>query len=121
MAQNNGLRFDLSGFVNGMTDFEDKFLRAVLMYANTEAVRLESYMKQNRKWTDRSGAAKQRLRGRAYNIAPVVRIELSHGVDYGIWLELANEKRFAIVEPTIRLKGPEVIEGLEDLMNKMKS
>ena len=121
MAQVNGFQFDMSGLTNGLMDFEDKFLQATLMYANTEASKLEAYMKENRKWTDRSGSARQRLKGTVYNMAPVVRIELSHGVDYGIWLELAHEKRFAIVEPTIRLKGPEVIEGFKDLMDKIRN
>ena len=48
-----------------------------------------------------------------------IRITLAHGVDYGLWLELAHEKRFAIVKPTIELRGNEVLKGYADLLNKM--
>ena len=43
---------------------------------------------------------------------------LAHGKDYGIWLELANEKNFAIIEPTLRYSGPEVVEELQGIFEK---
>lgn len=94
---------------------------AVLMYASTKAQKLESYMKANRPWTDRTGLAKQRLSASVSQPdSNTVRITLSHGVDYGIWLELANEGNYAIIKPTIELKSPEVISELNGIMNKIK-
>ena len=46
----------------------------------------------------------------------LVRITLSHGVSYGIWLELANEKNYAIVAPTVRDEGPRIVKDLSDLL-----
>ena len=46
------------------------------------------------------------------------RIALKHGVIYGKYLENAMEKRFAILEPTVRLKGPDVINGMKGLLNR---
>ena len=48
-----------------------------------------------------------------------IEIKLAHGVRYGIWLELANEKKYAIVAPTAKLRGPGVIEGLKGIMNSI--
>ena len=48
------------------------------------------------------------------------RITLAHGVDYGLWLELANEKNYAIIYPTIKIKGPVVLEGLKNILGKIK-
>lgn len=115
-----GFNINVERLVNGLNTVDNRFQTAVLMFAETEAIKLESDMKTNRPWTDRTSAAKQRLKANAYRLNKSVRIELSHGVDYGIWLELANEKRFAIIEPTIRLAGPYVMRDFEGLLNRLK-
>ena len=50
----------------------------------------------------------------------IVRITLAHGVDYGIWLELAHEKNYAIIAPTVREEGPRIVSDLDNLMSKLK-
>jgi len=39
---------------------------------------------------------------------------------YGIWLEVRNSGAYAIILPTIRTKGREVMAGAKDLLRKMK-
>ena len=92
----------------------------VLMYAATKAVKIESSMKQNRPWTDRTGMAKALLSAKVSQpSSDVVRTTLAHGVDYGIWLELADEKKYAIVAPTVRDEGPRMVADLNDIMSKL--
>ena len=94
---------------------------AVLMYSSTKASELQSKMKLNRPWTDRTGMAKALLTARVSQPNPkTVRITLAHGVDYGIWLELAHEKNYAIIAPTIREESPKVVADLNNLMSKIK-
>ena len=112
---------DARRLIDGLNTLDNRMQTAVLMYSETAASNLEEYMKANKKWTDRTGHAKQRLTGRAYRVNCGVRIELAHGVDYGIWLELANGKNYAIIEPTIRLKSQEVLKGFEGLLGRMRS
>lgn len=93
----------------------------LLMYGTTKAVELQFKMQQNRPWTDRTGKAKATLNAKVSQpSATTVRITLAHGVDYGIWLELAHEKKYAIIEPTIRLEGPRIVEDMNTLMDKLK-
>lgn len=92
---------------------------AIRMYAETQAKNLEGYAKEHRPWTDRTGDARKRLTGYVSEIPNGYRINLAHGVDYGVWLELAMEKRFAILEPTVRLQGGEVLRGLSNLLDKL--
>lgn len=93
---------------------------AVLMYAKTKADQLQEYMKANKKWQDVTGAAKSGLKGQvSVPKEHQVRITLAHGVNYGIWLELAHEMNFAIVRPTILTKSNEVLNGLDMLMSKI--
>lgn len=113
------LKFDISKLVDGLSVFESKVDSAVGMYCETSAKKLEADAKKDAKWTDRSGAARQRLTGYTLRTGTGWRIYLAHGVDYGIWLELAHEKRFAIVGPLIELKGPIIMKGFKNLIDKL--
>lgn len=110
-------RIEDSDLRAGLDDL--KKVAAVRIYAETQAKTLEGYTKENRPWTDRTGDARKRLTGYVTDIPKGYRINLAHGVDYGVWLELAMEKKYAILEPTIRLKGPEVIKGMENLLERI--
>lgn len=90
---------------------------ALLVYSETVAKEFESYAKANRKWTDRTGHARQRLTGYVEKLEgnKGFRICIAHGVDYGLWLELAHEKKYAILEPTVRIKTNEVLLGLKQI------
>lgn len=113
--------YDKSKLGKNMEKFSLKLGAAVLMYANTKAVQLEASMKRNRPWTDRTGMAKATLRTVVTQPDQnKIRITLAHGVSYGIWLELAHEKKWAIVNPTLEKEAPNVVDGLQDLMSKIK-
>lgn len=92
---------------------------AIAAYAHTNALRLESYMKINAKWENHTGDARRRLNGSCERVEDGYLIRLAHGVDYGVFLELSHEKKYAITKPTAKLKGPEVIKGLEGLFDKI--
>lgn len=93
----------------------------VLMYSATKASELQAKMKLNRPWTDRTGMAKALLNAKVSQPSQtIVRITLAHGVQYGIWLELAHEKNYAIIAPTIREEGPRIVKDLDNLMGKLK-
>lgn len=107
--------------INGFTDTETRAEAAIRMYAHTGAQKLQTYAQENRRWTDRTGHARQRLKGDALTVANGYKLRLAHGVDYGIWLELANEKRFAIIQDTIRIVGQnEIMPGFHKLLDRLK-
>lgn len=91
---------------------------AIEAYARKKAKELENYMKDHRPWTDRTGAARANLSGKVSQSAKkfVTTIELAHGVDYGVYLEYSMGRRFAIIEPTIRIKGPEIVNDMKGIM-----
>jgi hypothetical protein len=90
------------------------------MYAATKASVLESTMKEKRPWQDRTGQAKARLStGVSQPNEDTIRITLAHGVEYGIWLELAHEKQNAIIAPTIRTEAPQIVTDLQGIMAKI--
>lgn len=111
--------FDAEHLLKGIYALDKKADTAVKALANTNAKSMESDAKSQARWTDRTGRARKSLWGYVDEIPNGYRIVLSHGVDYGIWLELANEKKYAIVEPIVRLTSPYVMRDFENLMNKM--
>lgn len=99
---------------------QQKLGTTVMMYAVTKAADIESKMKANRPWVDRTGMAKATLNAKvSLPSASTVRITLAHGVEYGIWLELAHGKNWAIIAPTINEQGPLLLSGMESLMGKL--
>src|SRR5688500_10891929 len=62
-----------------------------------QAAEAEAWMKANAPWQDRTGAARAGLTATVEGNA----VTLAHGVDYGLWLEIANQGRFAIIAPAI--------------------
>lgn len=104
----------------GLDRLSDRFAVAVLMYAQTGALKLQNHAKRIAPWTDRTGAARNRLTGYTESHPGKVRIILAHGVDYGVWLELANEQRFAAIDPALRVVAPQIMEGFRGLLDRVK-
>jgi hypothetical protein len=64
-------------------------------------------------WTSRTGQAAMRVFGKAgYDGAIAVFWALAHGVDYGVYLELANDRRHASLDKIIK---PMVLFFLQDV------
>ena len=114
-----GIKVDASRLLANLENAETKSQVAIRMFAQEGAKKFENHAKKNRPWTDRTGMARKSLNATTEKRNNGIRITLAHGVDYGLWLELAHEKRFAIVKPTIELHGNEVLKGYADLLNKM--
>lgn len=89
------------------------------MLMQTVASKMETWAKQNRPWTDRTGAAKQRLHGEAYwENKNILVAAIMHQVDYGIWLELAHERKYAILEKAIEEHKDELEKAVATLLKR---
>ena len=106
------ISFNSSDMKNKLKSLNTKGRQAIDMYASIACEQLTVSAKMNRPWTDRTGLAKQSLHS-------YYRITLSHGVTYGVYLEYAFEKRYAIIEPTIRRMAPNIIRNFEGLLNRL--
>lgn len=115
------LDYNESTLKKNLDKMSTKLGAVVLMYAATKASELQAKMKLNRPWTDRTNMAKVLLNAKVSQLnEDVIRIILAHGVSYGIWLELAHDKNYAIIAPTVREEGPRIVEDLNGLMSKLK-
>lgn len=99
--------------------FTSKEYGGLLMLMQTAASKMESWAKQSAPWTDRTGQARQRLTGQAYwENANIVVAAIAHQVDYGIWLELAHQRKYAILEKTIEEHRGEIEDAVTTLLKR---
>lgn len=106
--------------VEKLEAMKPRVIPAVKALAEEQALELESYMKRNRPWTDRTNRAKLGLSATVSQPSEMkFRITLAHGVTYGKWLEHAHEKKYAIIDPTIKTKGKETYKVFQDFMGKV--
>jgi hypothetical protein len=103
------------------TEFADEYSKAlhtaVYQLALRYAPEIETWMKANAVWTDRTGNARQTLYSEVQDLTDSVLIAFGHGVDYGIFLELANAGRFAIVNPALDFFAPKIWADVRRLIN----
>lgn len=117
-----GFSFDMSDMIAGLNNLEEAADKAIRVYAEQGALQFQNFARENRRWTDRTGQARQRLHGYVGKIPEGYRIHLAHGVDYGLWLELAHEKRFSIIPQAIEYVGTFVImPGFEHLIKRLNN
>lgn len=114
------MKFDVSDMESKLEAMGTRVDAAVRVFAEQGAINLRSNAQTNAKWTDRTGSARQRLNAYVSATANGYRITLAHGVDYGIWLELAHEKRFAIIPQTIEYVGTfEIMPAFERFLERL--
>lgn len=80
------------------------------------APQMQNYAKQNRPWNDISSEAKRGLKAGTVLSGNRIRIYLCHQVDYGVYLELAHDKKYAIIDPTIEHFVPEIKRNYQRIM-----
>lgn len=91
---------------------------AMLGVANYFAPVLETEAKNNAPWTDRTGNARQGLSGFAEDVSQtVVEIYLVHRMNYGIWLELKNSGRYAVILPTMEMHYQPIMNMLNQVFS----
>lgn len=109
----SNFKLDMSNIAKNMLEKQAKTIAALALYGDSVAKEMESYAKSNRVWTDRTSDARDRLKGDSQNLGTSIRCSISHGVDYGIYLEMCNEGRYRILKPTIDAVGPKAVKGLD--------
>ena len=105
--------------VTNKTNFkeaEKKVKAAIGLYADTAAKKMEGEAKIDAPWTDRTGNARNSIRGDFGWQGSKAVITLSGNMDYSVWLELAHGKKYAILKPTIDKNTPEILRGYRRLV-----
>lgn len=111
-------RRSISTTLSGLDSINDKVLEALQIISKSAAAEMEAYAKANAKWQDRTGNARQKLKGDAYWLNPkTLETVIMHQMDYGVWLELAMGRKYAILEQSMQQVAPQLIEAYKKLLN----
>jgi hypothetical protein len=95
--------------------WERRQLAAVYALADNYALKSEAMAKRNAPWTDRTGHARQGLFGYVRKPDNRVVVRIAHSMSYGVFLELANSGKYAILGPTARLLAPSFYDNVQRL------
>lgn len=81
----------------------------------------QAYMKQNAPWTDRTGNARSGLKATSQSDVAQgkFRLILYHSVPYGIWLEIKNQGRYRIIQPSVKHSGEHLMSLFAKMLEKM--
>ena len=97
-----GFEWDIDperAFSDGMSRWERAVHDAVFKIAQFYAPQIESWMKQNAIWTDRTSNARQTLWAVADQNGRTIVIEFGYGVFYGKYLEFKNKRQMVTITP----------------------
>jgi hypothetical protein len=115
-----GIRWERppSELATAIERYGDRVIQTVAAIAQYSATQMQNDAKANAAWTDRTGNARTGLFGtsEADFAEKVVTIYLSHGatIDYGVWLELANSGKHAVVMRTMQAHYEPLMQMLRE-------
>ena len=108
------MRFEVNvqEFIGNLDRLNNRMLAATRLYAETSAQQMEAYAKQNAPWKDITGISRQTIshdvKSERYKQTIILRGGVSAHFPY---LELAFERRYAIIEPTLIKMAPGIVRG----------
>lgn len=113
----SSIQWDASEVIRNLTVYRGKVHQACVAVATYFAPVVEAEAKAEAKWTDRTGNARQGLTGFVEDVSEtLVELYLAHRVEYGIYLELRNSGRYAIILPTLERHYSAIFKMLQDVL-----
>lgn len=103
-------------------DLDDKIRRVITGEFLYHADKAVEYAKLNAPWTDDTGNARAGLNADVNVRQPSKdhwELILAHGVYYGIYLEVCNSGKYAIIMPTINYIGPLLLRRMEHALDRI--
>jgi hypothetical protein len=103
----------------GLANFEFKTGDGVIDAAQKFAAELVDYARTHAPWEDDTGDARRGLSAEGVADNDEISMYLTHTVEYGIYLEVRNSGRFAIIIPTIEAMGPKIYNNMRDMCGEI--
>ena len=111
------MKVNVSDVLNNLSGIQTRIQAAAKVYGDTAAAQLEAEAKSNAPWNDITGNSRQTIQGDCQMLGNVARISISGFTPHFKYLELAHEKRFAILEPTIINNSSRIFEGFKRIID----
>lgn len=102
----------------GLMRYKSLVLNGLYLIAQEYGAKMEAHGKQNRQWDDRTGNARAGLRYEVEDHRPrFIRIYFAHGVDYGENLETVGGGKYAIIMPTLKIIGKQMMAKVKSFVS----
>lgn len=96
----------------------ERKIAGMVMMLQVLAGNAEGDMKTSAPWNDRTTNARNGLFGEVVIGENEYTFALSHGIEYGVFLELANNGKYAIVKPTADIYGDKLKKFVKEWWSK---
>lgn len=93
-----------------LMEWAERQKAALFALAQSYAAKMEAEAKQDGPWTDRTGQARQGLAGGVEDRGDALVVYVAHTAHHGVYLELAMQQRYAILEPVAKRTAPQFFE-----------
>lgn len=113
------IRLNANQLISTLQSAENRARIQIRMQAHESAKVFENYAKINKPWRNRTGHARQRLTGYVEEHGNKIRVCVAHGVDYGRSLEYEHERKYAILEPTVKANSAKALAGMKVLLKRV--
>lgn len=78
-----------------------------------------NYAKKNKRWKDQTGNARAGLHGGSFWESPtILKAFVAHSMEYGIYLELAHDRKYQILEESIKQFQDSWYNSIKRIMEK---
>lgn len=110
------MKVNVSDVLNNLSGIQTRIQAAAKVYGDTAAAQLEAEAKSNAPWNDITGNSRQTIQGDCQMLGNVARISISGFTPQFKFLELAHEKKWAILNPTIMKNASKIAEGFKKII-----
>lgn len=112
MSEDSGFAITEDSLSQSLRITGPMFTDAVQEQLLEEAQFVLDYAKESAPWSDRTGSARDGLEVDVYEEDGAVSLVLFHTVDYGLWLEVIQSGRFAVIMPTLEALAPLIFKSV---------
>lgn len=118
-------KFDSIALTKNINEFGATINKDITLTTDFGATRGQAAMKLEAPWTDRTTNARNGLTavpkhsGTSAIGFAVHQIIFAHGVNYGIWLEVANSGKYQIIMPVLLETGKAIMDALKGIFDNL--
>jgi len=112
------MRFDIEGVLQGLTTLETRSKAAMKIYGDVAGKKLEAEAKQSATWIDRTGLSRKTIEGGSQMEGDKCVVYVAGNTQQFPYLELAHDKKYATLQPSVNKLSPEILRGLNNLLGR---
>jgi hypothetical protein len=108
----------LNEVLKNLNDWAQKQKAGCEAVAKTTAANMQNYARDKRRWKDITGAARAGLHGDGgWESETVLKAFIAHGMDYGVYLELAHDRKYKLLEEVRDRFRNDFVNNIKRIMN----